>query len=180
MGDEIFSVIKKASVFLIGAQLILHLKPNGMYEKYLKFIVHLMALTLFMMPLLKLFGQTDETAFSQSLAGYEEMMQEDMMQINYICDLSEEKRQEIYTREIKSKLNNIYSENNTAESGNIEDEGQEAAGNGETQTAPRESAVPQEIKTQEAVQAGQAGNSTEPPAPIETVEIEVKVHEGNP
>ena len=108
MGDEIFSVIKKASVFLIGAQLILHLKPNGLYEKYLKFIVHLMALTLFMMPLLKLFGQTDEKAFSKSLAGYEEMMQEDMMQINYICDLSEEKRREIYEREIKSKLNNVY------------------------------------------------------------------------
>lgn len=154
MGEEIFSVIKKASVFLIGAQLILHLKPNGMYEKYLKFIVHLMALTLFMMPLLKLFGQTDETAFSQSLAGHEEMMQEDMMQINYICDLSEEKRQEIYTREIKSKLNNIYSENNTAETGDTDDTGQETNGNGETQT--------------------------EPPAPIETVEIEVKVHEGNP
>lgn len=133
MGDEIFSVIKKASVFLIGAQLILHLKPNGLYEKYLKFIVHLMALTLFMTPLLKLFGQTDEKAFSKSLAGYEEMMQEDMMQINYICDLSEEKRREIYEREIKSKLNNIYDE-----------------------------------------------NSTEAPANIETVEIEVKVHEGNP
>ncbi len=133
MGDEIFSVIKKASVFLIGAQLILHLKPNGLYEKYLKFIVHLMALTLFMMPLLKLFGQTDEKAFSKSLAGYEEMMQEDMMQINYICDLSEEKRREIYEREIKSKLNNAYDE-----------------------------------------------NSTEAPANIETVEIEVKVHEGNP
>ena len=130
MGDEIFSVIKKASVFLIGAQLILHLKPNGLY---LKFIVHLMALTLFMMPLLKLFGQTDEKAFSKSLAGYEEMMQEDMMQINYICDLSEEKRREIYEREIKSKLNNVYDE-----------------------------------------------NSTEAPANIETVEIEVKVHEGNP
>lgn len=56
-----------------------------------------------------------------------------MMQINYICDLSEEKRQEIYTREIKLKLNNIYGE-----------------------------------------------NSTEAPAPIETVEIEVKAHEGNP
>lgn len=133
MGDEIFSVIKKASVFLIGAQLILNLKPNGLYEKYLKFIVHLMALTLFMMPLLKLFGQTDEKAFSKSLAGYEEMMQEDMMQINYICDLSEEKRREIYEREIKSKLNNIYDE-----------------------------------------------NSTEAPGHIETVEIEVKVHEGNP
>lgn len=133
MGDEIFSVIKKASVFLIGAQLILNLKPNGLYEKYLKFIVHLMALTLFMMPLLKLFGQTDEKAFSKSLAGYEEMMQEDMMQINYICDLSEEKRREIYEREIKSKLNNIYDE-----------------------------------------------NSTEVPGHIETVEIEVKVHEGNP
>lgn len=133
MGDEIFSVIKKASVFLIGAQLILHLKPNGLYEKYLKFIVHLMALTLFMMPLLKLFGQTDEKAFSKSLAGYEEMMQEDMIQINYICDLSEEKRREIYEREIKSKLNNIYDK-----------------------------------------------NSTEAPANIETVEIEVKVHEGNP
>ena len=133
MGDEIFSVIKKASVFLIGAQLILHLKPNGLYEKHLKFIVHLMALTLFMMPLLKLFGRTDEKAFSKSLAGYEEMMQEDMMQINYICDLSEEKRREIYEREIKSKLNNIYDE-----------------------------------------------NSTEAPANIETVEIEVKVHEGNP
>ena len=133
MGDEIFSVIKKASVFLIGAQLILHLKPNGLYEKYLKFIVHLMALTLFMMPFLKLFGQTDEKAFSKSLAGYEEMMQEDMMQINYICDLSEEKRREIYEREIKSKLNNMYDE-----------------------------------------------NSTEAPANIETVEIEVKVHEGNP
>lgn len=133
MGDEIFSVIKKASVFLIGAQLILNLKPNGLYEKYLKFIVHLMALTLFMMPLLKLFGQTDEKAFSKSLAGYEEMMQEDMMQINYICDLSEEKRREIYEREIKSKLNNIYDENSTEASGHIE-----------------------------------------------TVEIEVKVHEGNP
>lgn len=133
MGDEIFSVIKKASVFLIGAQLILQLKPNGLYEKYLKFIVHLMALTLFMMPLLKLFGQTDEKAFSKSLAGYEEMMQEDMMQINYICDLSEEKRREIYEREIKSKLNNVYDE-----------------------------------------------NSTEDPGHIETVEIEVKVHEGNP
>ena len=133
MGDEIFSVIKKASVLLIGAQLILHLKPNGLYEKYLKFIVHLMALTLFMMPLLKLFGQTDEKAFSKSLAGYEEMMQEDMMQINYICDLSEEKRREIYEREIKSKLNNIYGE-----------------------------------------------NSTGAPTPIETVEIEVKAHEGNP
>ena len=133
MGDEIFYVIKKASVFLIGAQLILHLKPNGLYEKYLKFIVHLMALTLFMMPLLKLFGQTDEKAFSKSLAGYEKMMQEDMMQINYICDLSEEKRREIYEREIKSKLNNVYDE-----------------------------------------------NSTEAPGHIETVEIEVKVHEGNP
>ena len=133
MGDEIFSVIKKASVFLIGAQLILHLKPNGLYEKYLKFIVQLMALTLFMMPLLKLFGQTDEKAFAKSPAGYEEMMQEDMIQINYICDLSEEKRREIYEREIKSKLNNIYDK-----------------------------------------------NSTEAPANIETVEIEVKVHEGNP
>lgn len=67
MGDEIFSVIKKASIFLIGERLILHLKPNGMYEKYLKFIVHLMALTLFMLPLLKLFGRRMKRLFHRAL-----------------------------------------------------------------------------------------------------------------
>lgn len=151
MGNEIFAVIKKACVFLIGAQLILHLKPNGMYEKYLKFIVHLMTLTLFMMPLFQIFGQTEETAFSESLAKYEEMMRESMTEINYICDLSEEKRQQIYKEEIKSRLNIAARE----------EAGEETKENGRF--------------------AGQSESreETQGEENIEPVEIEVKVHEDN-
>ena len=81
MGNRFFESIRQVSIFLIGTQMILHLKPAKEYEKYIKFLVNLMALSIVLVPLLKLFCGNGEAAFDEKLTAYEKNFGEDLAAI---------------------------------------------------------------------------------------------------
>ena len=83
MGNRFFESIRQVSIFLIGTQMILHLKPAKEYEKYIKFLVNLMALSIVLVPLLKLFCGNGEAAFDEKLAAYEKELTRVQMMLQY-------------------------------------------------------------------------------------------------
>lgn len=100
MGNRFFESIRQVSIFLIGTQMILHLKPAKEYEKYIKFLVNLMALSIVLVPLLKLFCRNGEAAFDEKLAAYEKNFGEDLAAIELNEEFIEEKRDEFFFREL--------------------------------------------------------------------------------
>lgn len=100
MGNRFFESIRQVSIFLIGTQMILHLKPAKEYEKYIKFLVNLMALSIVLVPLLKLFCGNGEAAFDEKLAAYEKNFGEDLAAIELNEEFIEEKRDEFFFSEL--------------------------------------------------------------------------------
>lgn len=55
------TMIKQVSVFIICAQMILHFKAEQKYGKYLKLLIGMMVLVQLFVPLMTLFGQSEES-----------------------------------------------------------------------------------------------------------------------
>lgn len=112
MAGEAFEIMKRASIFMILAQTILYFRPQESYEKYLRFLIHLLLIAVLFFPVVDLLNHSAGSRMQSSLAAYTRQMEqlmdgvesieiEGFVQDNsYISTLSEE---------VKIRLNN-YSE----------------------------------------------------------------------
>lgn len=55
MEEYVMEMIRRTSVFLILAQAVVHFRPNPSYEKYFKFLVGIMTIVMFLIPMLEFF-----------------------------------------------------------------------------------------------------------------------------
>ena len=108
MGKEIFDLIRKVSMFLIVTQLILHVRPAKEYEKYMKFLIHMMALAMLALPLLKGFSDSEGALWKGGSATYEDILKGEFAQVSDTCEKAENLRKELCLQEI-----NLYGDSVT-------------------------------------------------------------------
>jgi len=61
---------------MICAQTIVHFRPNGSYEKYIKLLVSVMILIQILKPFMGLFGGNSSAEFENRIAWFDEQLQE--------------------------------------------------------------------------------------------------------
>lgn len=71
MFDDVLEIIKKAGIFMILAQTILHLCASVSYEKYLKMIVGLITAVMLILPIIHLFQDGGVQNFESYRKKYE-------------------------------------------------------------------------------------------------------------
>lgn len=76
MEAYLYEVMKRATVFLVLAQIIIGLRPAAGYEKYLKFLAGIMTVVILLFPVLELIPGKRELSYSAFLEKQEEKMQE--------------------------------------------------------------------------------------------------------
>ena len=74
MRDLLMTSIKQIGVFMICAQALIHFKPNGSYEKYIKLLVSVMILVQVFIPITKIFSFGWSTSLDERISWYEEQM----------------------------------------------------------------------------------------------------------
>lgn len=73
-----FKSICQLGIFMICAQAIVHFRPNGSYEKYLKMLVSVMILVQVFLPITKLFSFGTKQGIEESIAGFEAQIEKSM------------------------------------------------------------------------------------------------------
>lgn len=73
-----FKSICQMGIFMICAQAIVHFRPNGSYEKYLKMLVSVMILVQVFLPISKLFSFGTKQGIEESIAGFEAQIEKSM------------------------------------------------------------------------------------------------------
>lgn len=76
MHSEFFNAVCRVGIFMICAQTIVHFRPNGSYEKYIKLLVSVMILIQILKPVMGLFGGSSATEFETRIAWFDEQLQE--------------------------------------------------------------------------------------------------------
>lgn len=74
MFEDILLVIKKAGIFLVLGQTILHLCAGDDYEKYIRMLVGLITAVLFIAPIMELIQKDGFQSFEEYRIRYEEKL----------------------------------------------------------------------------------------------------------
>ncbi len=72
MFDNILEIVKKAGIFLILAQTLLHLCVSDTFEKYIKMLVGIVTIMLLIFPVLSFFREDTFQYFDEYRQTYEE------------------------------------------------------------------------------------------------------------
>ena len=76
MEDYLMSIMKRASIFMILSQALIHFRPNPSYEKYLKFLAGIMTTVILIIPVLEWSRSGITEQYSICLEQYRERLQE--------------------------------------------------------------------------------------------------------
>lgn len=122
MGNMLFETIRRLGIFMICAQMIVHLKPNESYEKYLKLLMSIMVMVQIIFPIMQLLGsEWDGARFSDRVRDYGKAMQGEKSSAD-LSDAADEIVEKYTMREIDSRLVQQAQENGAENgSGNEED-----------------------------------------------------------
>lgn len=74
MFEDILSIIKKAGIFLVFGQTLLHLCAGDVYEKYIKMLIGLITAILLISPILNMIKEDSFESFESYRMRYEEKM----------------------------------------------------------------------------------------------------------
>lgn len=78
MQTMLFQMICRVGIFMICAQAMIHFRPKGSYEKYLKLLVSVMLLIQIFQPISKFFSGTTGADLQSRVEWYEQALQEGM------------------------------------------------------------------------------------------------------
>lgn len=107
MAESLLEFMKRIAVFMIIAQTILHFRPNKSYEKYLKMLIGIMMLAIFIVPITQLFRRDSMKEYERLLEGYEKNIDKMYETSNFQINLQEEAYLYTMREEIKDRFNNI-------------------------------------------------------------------------
>ena len=74
MFEHVLEIIKKAGIFLILAQTVLHLSVSEVYEKYLKMVVGLITAIMLLLPIINFVREDGLESFDKYREKYETEM----------------------------------------------------------------------------------------------------------
>lgn len=70
MNGSFFRAICSVGIFVICAQVLVHLRPEKSYEKYLRLLMSLMVLVQILIPVVGFFSQRVQEDFQEQVAGF--------------------------------------------------------------------------------------------------------------
>lgn len=70
-------IIIETGIFMICSQLLIHLKPNAEYEKYLKLLVSIMILIQIFTPVLNLIAGKEGITIEEQMTRFEQQLEQD-------------------------------------------------------------------------------------------------------
>lgn len=90
MFSDLFRSICQVGVFVICAQAIVHFRPKGSYEKYLKVLVSTMVLIQIFLPISRLFSKDIQTDIVVLVEQFENQLNQSMVNVKESVAASEE------------------------------------------------------------------------------------------
>lgn len=106
MEDYLLTVMKRASIFMVLAQAVIHFRPNPSYEKYFRFLVGIMTVVILAVPMMELTRGGIDAQYEESLKAYESRIKEALSRRPVDTLVSRDLYLEEMEKEIKTKLNN--------------------------------------------------------------------------
>ena len=86
MFDTVLEIVKKAGIFLVVAQSLLHLCVADSFEKYIKLLVGIITVLMLVFPILTVFRNESFENFEQYRMSYEEKFLEEKIDFEQIRD----------------------------------------------------------------------------------------------
>ena len=107
MRHELFEIMRRASIFVILAQAVVHFCPKESYEKYLKLFVSLMTITVLIFPLFRLLRADVPARFEEELNKYDTQIKQLLQQMPEYEILDEKAYLSTIANEIKTRIINL-------------------------------------------------------------------------
>lgn len=105
MVKSFFQAICQMGIFMICAQAIIHFRPNGSYEKYMKMLVSVMILVQIFLPVTRLFS-AGAPGLEDRISWFEQQMKESMKAAEQSMTAADEILRKMTLEEIKLQLYN--------------------------------------------------------------------------
>lgn len=102
-----FNAICQMGIFMVCAQAIVHFRPNGSYEKYLRMLVSVMILVQIFLPVTRLFSGGVQQNMDELVNRMQRQMEESMEQAKSFSAASDELLDRMTLEEVKTRLNNL-------------------------------------------------------------------------
>ena len=100
MVSDLFRSICQVGVFMICAQAIVHFRPKGSYEKYLKVLVSVMILIQIFLPISRLFSKDIQTDVTAMVREFEQKLNQSMTGVEQSVASSEKYAGKIVERQL--------------------------------------------------------------------------------
>lgn len=136
--NEILDLLLKIGIFLVLAQTLLHFNANENYTKYVQIIIHLMILSMLLVPMIGIFKEGTLHKFEEEVRQYQKQLQMldseelpdiEVLELTEIQEIQNNEIQEQMKDEIKSRINNeLKLEEIEAEVLKVEIDGKKADG----------------------------------------------------
>ncbi len=107
MAEYLLEFVKGIAAFTIIAQAILHFRPNKSYEKYLKLLIGMITLAIFVVPVTELFRKDSMREYELLLEGYERNIDRMYETSDFQMDLEAETYLYTLQEEMKNRLQEI-------------------------------------------------------------------------
>lgn len=102
-----FNAICQMGIFMVCAQAIVHFRPNGSYEKYLRMLVSVMILVQIFLPVTRLFSGGVQQNMDELVNRMQRQMEESMEQAKSFSAASDKLLDRMTLEEVKTRLNNV-------------------------------------------------------------------------
>lgn len=113
--NSFFRAICQMGIFMICAQAIIHFRPNGSYEKYLKMLVSTMILVQIFLPVSRLLTSGTQEGLEERIAMMEEEIEKSMEEAQKTAVITDEMLNKMTLDEVKTRLDNMEKEQIEAE-----------------------------------------------------------------
>lgn len=167
MSNSFFQAICRVGIFMICAQAIIHFRPNGSYEKYLKLLVGVMVLMQLFVPLAGFLSGGGQGEGALALEDFVESFQEGMREAEKNSQKTDALLEKMTLEEVRRRAQEWKdNEAGRQEAGRQEADRQEAdweqdasdvsgADGGEERAADKEAAIRVEVEEIAPVRIGQ-------------------------
>ena len=106
MEEYLLTVMKRASIFMVLAQAVIHFRPNPSYEKYFRFLVGIMTVVILAVPMMELTRSGIDAQYEESLKAYERKIEEALSSQPVDALIPRDLYLSEMEEEIKTKINN--------------------------------------------------------------------------
>lgn len=104
MYTEFFRIICQMGIFMLCAQSIVHFRPRGSYEKYLKVLVGIMLLLQLLAPVGSLLFKRDEGEMKRNIWEFQKSLEEGLKEIEEYTAISGQRLESMTLQEVRKRL----------------------------------------------------------------------------